>query len=33
MIREIDEALTKRYMVPQKYIESTNKLPDKKKKR
>ena len=27
MIKEIEEALTKRYMVPQKYIESNNRLP------
>jgi len=33
MIVAIEEALTKRYLVPQKYIESTNKLPEKKKKK
>ena len=32
-IREIEEALTKRYVIPQKFIESTNKLPEKKKKK
>lgn len=32
MIKHIEESLTKRYMVPQKYIETTNKLPEKKKR-
>ena len=33
MIREVEESLTKRYMVPQKYIESTNRLPQQKKRK
>lgn len=32
MIKDIEDALTRRYMIPQKYIETINKLPDKKKK-
>ena len=27
MIKEIEESLAKRYMVPVKYIESNNRLP------
>ena len=33
MIREVEESLTKRCMVPQKYIESTNRLPQQKKRK
>jgi len=32
MIKHIEEALTTRYMVPAKYIDVTNKLPEKKNK-
>jgi len=33
MIKAIEESLVQRYKVPAKYMESVNKLPDKKKKR
>ena len=33
MIKQIEETLTKRYMVPLKYIEVKNTLPEKKNKR
>lgn len=33
MITQIEEALTQRYVVLQKYMEISNKLPDKKKKK
>ena len=32
MIKAIEESLTHRYKVAAKYIESVNKLPEKKKK-
>ena len=32
MIKAIEESLTQRYKVAIKYIESVNKLPEKKKK-
>lgn len=33
MIKEIEESLCSRYKIPLKYIESVNKLPEKKKKK
>lgn len=32
MIKAIEETLTKRYMVPERFIESINRLPEKKKR-
>lgn len=33
MIKAVEESLMKRYMVPQKYIESTSRLPQQKRKK
>ena len=33
MIRAIEEALTKRYMIPVRFIETKNTLPEKKKRK